>query len=410
MSEELKYVDKLDIPFLDIERTKSLIKNEIKYCLKSWDAGKEVQKQCFHLIGASGIGKTAIVSQICKELSKELPAEENFELIRVRAPVLDRGDFIIPFPIPSTEDGGETSFKMLYSDFMPKDKDSCGIFVIDEFSRADHSLQQLLWQVLNEYSIHLMEFPKKWFVVSIDNPDDEEYSMNMLEDSAGLRRMLHINIEVSVPKFLNYAIEKEYHPYVIEYIQNNPNHLYDNSSQKIGKVFANPASWEMVSDHLIKYESFSDGGIKESLEDLEILLGGLLNVNETRLFLDFVKDKKEISPEDVFKNYRVIKKDISKLIENKDNVSLGKLMTGFVNYLATYRPDYDVKQKNNIINFLCEMPIDISAIFVSTIDGFDKKSKEFDYFIMLHIKLMKNDKYKKNFYEEIIRLDKEKNK
>ena len=43
------------------------------------------------------------------------------------------------------EAGMAYSFKMLYSDFVPKNKDTYGIFVIDEFSRGDHTLQQLLW-------------------------------------------------------------------------------------------------------------------------------------------------------------------------------------------------------------------------------------------------------------------------
>ena len=115
---------------------------------------------------------------------------------------------------------------MLYSDFVPPQKeDSFGIFVIDEFSRGDHTLQQLLWQVQNEYAIHRYEFPKGWFVISIDNPDDSAYTMDTMEDAAGLRRQLHIYTEVSPIDFLNYAIQKDFHPYEFEEIVNK--HVQD---------------------------------------------------------------------------------------------------------------------------------------------------------------------------------------
>jgi hypothetical protein len=413
---ELKYHEILNISVLSIAKIKELIKSDIIKTFKTWASGRDVKKQCWHIIGPAGVGKTEICQQIADELTTELPAaldgqeivdqnlipglgkfqDFSFGMMMIKAPVLSRDDFIIPFPVI---DGGENSFKMLYSDFVPKGDDTLGIFVIDEFSRGDHSLQQLLWQVQNEYSIHRHEFPKGWFVISIDNPDDSEYSMDNLEDAAGLRRQLHIYTEVSPVDFLDYAIVQKYHPFVIEFIQTHPERIYDFQAQKLGSVYANPASWEKVSDHLWKMEA--NGGI--NFNEIEHIGAGLLNVNMTQLFIDFARDKKDINPRDVFYRFSTVRKEILKLKTSGDNGKLGELMVGYCTFMTTTRPKYESEHLKNIEEFLLLMPIDTAALFISQIDGFDRNSEAFKYMTEIHVALLrKSRKYKKEFYDPIV--------
>jgi len=394
--EELKYFERLNISVLSIGKIKELIKSDIKMTLNAWDKGRNVQKQAFHIIGPAGVGKTEICNQVAAELTNEL--ETKFDIIMIKAPVLSRDDFIIPFPVI---DNGNTSFKMLYSDFVPKTEESYGLFVIDEFSRGDHSLQQLLWQVQNEYAIHRFQFPKGWFVISIDNPEDSEYSLDTMEDAAGLRRQLHIYTEVSVQDFLKYAIEQDFHKYVIEFIQTHPDYLYSFEAQKLGSVYANPASYEKLSDILWKYEM--NGGIENHYEEIDVLASGLLNTNMTRLFLEFAKDKKDINPKDIFLDFKKVQPEIKKLLNKNNNAKLGELMIGFCTFLTSSKPKYTEKELNNIAEFLSIVPIDTAAIFVSQIDNFSRSSEEFKYVTLIHSKLMKSSPlYKKKFYESIV--------
>ncbi len=407
---EQKYFEKLNISVLSISKIKTLIKNDIKNTLNAWKKGKEVGKQCFHIIGPAGLGKTQICFQIAEELTIE--SGKNFEIMMIKAPVLSRDDFIIPFPII---DNGNTSFKMLYSDFVPKNPESYGIFVIDEFGRGDHSLQQLLWQVQNEYSIHRHKFPKNWFVISIDNPDESEYTMDIMEDSAGLRRQLHLYTEVSSHDFLKYAIKQDFHQHVIEFIQTHPDYLYDFESQKLGAVYANPASYEKLSDHLWKFEL--NGGIKEHYEDIELLSSGLLNINKTRLFMEFLKDKKDINPKDIFYDYSKVRSQVLKFKKDNNNAKLGEVMMSFCTYLTSSQPKYKIldnkigKELKNTAEFLSDIPIDTAAIFVSNIDSFERKSSEFKYVTKIHSKLMKlSNKYRIKFYEAIVECGEKENK
>jgi len=404
---ELKYYERLNISVLSIAKIKDLLKNDITDTIVAWQKGRKVDKQCYHIIGPAGVGKTAICYQLADELTDELFGEHNkqyptdkkeFGIIMIKSPVLSRDDFIIPFPVKEKSD---FSFKMLYSDFVPKKEGTYGIFVIDEFSRGDHQLQQLLWQIQNEYSVHRHLFPEGWFVISIDNPDDSEYSMDNLEDAAGLRRQLHIYSEVSVIDFLDYAIKNDFHPYVVEFIQTHPEYLYDFQAQKIGSVYANPASYEKLSDHLWKMEL---GRGKIIFDEIDHKASGLLNTNMTRMFIEFARDKKDINPKDVFQRFPDVEKNIKKLLKDNDNAKLGELMVGFCTYMTTSMPEYNEGQLKNILEFLLIMPIDTAALFISQIDSFDRSSKAFQYMTKIHLALLKGSKkYKTEFYDPIVR-------
>jgi len=403
---ELSYQERLNISVVSIGKTKQLLKDDIKDTLAAWHSGRDVDKQCYHIIGPAGVGKTQICDQIVEELTDEVFGSHNkknpndqkkFEIIMIKSPVLSRDDFIIPFPV---EQGDKTmDFKMLYSDWVPKEVGSYGIFVIDEFSRGDHQLQQLLWQVQNEYAVHTFQFPKGWFVVSTDNPDDSEYSMDNLEDAAGLRRQLHLFVEVNAQDFLDYAIKQDFHPYVIEFIQTHPEYLYDFQSQKIGSVYANPASYEKLSDHLWKMQ------LRRSLDfdEIDIKASGLLNTNMTRLFLEFARDKKDINPKDIFERFKTVKPKVQSLLTNKDASKLGEIMIGFCTFLSTSMPDFKDAELANTLDFLLMMPIDTAALFISQIDGFDRTGPKFRYMTKIHLALMdRSKKYKDEFYDPIV--------
>lgn len=400
--QELKYHERLNISVLSIAKIKKLIKEDIKDTITTWQAGRNVDKQCFHIIGPAGVGKTQIMYQIADELTQDLFSDQKdmiFGCLMVKAPVLSRDDFIIPFPVGA--ETGDPTFKMLYSDFVPKEKNSFGLFVIDEFSRGDHQLQQLLWQIQNEYSVHRHQFPKGWFVVSIDNPDDSEYSMDNLEDAAGLRRQLHLYTEVLATDFLNYAIKKDFHPFVIEFIQTHPEYLYDFQAQKIGSVYANPASYEKLSDHLWKMETRRK---TIDFDEIEHKAAGLLNTHMTRLFIEFARDKKDINPKEVFYNFNQVKPQIQALLRDNNNAKLGELMVGFCTFMTTSMPEYNEPKLKNVLDFLLMMPIDTAALFISQIDSFERSSAAFKYMTKIHLSLLKGSKaYKSNFYDPIVK-------
>jgi hypothetical protein len=392
-SEEKKYHQRLGITPISIDSIKRIIKTNISNTLNCWKQGKNIEKQTFKIVGEAGIGKTQISLQIANELTEEL--KQKFECIIIKAPVLSRDDFLCPFPII---DNGKSRFKMLYSDFVPLDENSYGILVIDELSRGDSNFQQLCWQIQNEHKVHTHQLPKGWWVICIDNPDDQEYSLNMIEDAAGLRRVLHLYSEVNSNAFLTHGHKAGFHPLVLDYINIHPEYLYDFDAQKMGSIYANPASWERVSNILWGFNK--EEKILASMEDLNTLFSGLLNQNMTRMFLTYIRDKKDISPRDVFYSYPNVRKDIQQYAKNSDNIKMGQLMESFTSFLIISKPKYGDKELENIAHFLTDVPADIGVIFLSHLAKLDNKSPEFKYVTDIHVQLSKKyDFYRTNFYE-----------
>jgi len=332
---------------------------------------------------------------MANELTQEIGKE--FEYIIIKAPVISRDDLLCPFP---EINNGSTKFKMLYSDFIPTKKDSFGLFIIDEFGRGDHQLQQLCWQIMNENKIHVFDFPQGWFVISLDNPDDSEYSMNYLEDAAGLRRSLHLYSDVSVPAFLSFSISNKFHNYVVEFIQIHPEYLYDFESQKLGRVYSNPASWERVSNILIGYDNEVE--IFKNMEDINSQCSGLLNNTMTRIFTDFMKNKdNEIRPKDILYSYiKTEQEKIKKMIKDSNNIKIGQIMQSFLTYLSTSKPEYNGSELKNISAFLLDVPADIAATYFTMVKEIkDRDINAFKYLTDIQMELIKDDKYRIEFYE-----------
>jgi hypothetical protein len=398
MPNEVKYFEKLNISVTTIDKVKEDLNDDITSTLKTWEAGRNVQKQCYHIIGPAGVGKTQICYQLQKELTQTTGKE--FDLIRITSPVLTRDDFLVPFPIVTDKIENTSQFRMLYSDFVPQPSNKYGIYVIDEFARGDHPLQQLLWQVQNEYCVHRYEFPKGWFVISIDNPDEQEYSMNTLEDAAGLRRQSHIYIEVSAAAFLKYGTKMDFHPFVLDYINTFHDRVYDFRSQKVGSVYSNPATWEKVSDILWKAEISTEGNY--NIMNLETRISGLLNSSAAMMFIGFCRDNTQVvKPDDIIKNYQEKAKPIiEKMLHANDNSKLGDLMTSFTTYLQNTMPALMAAEIKNIHDFLITMPVDTASLLIIQSD-IDRTSKEFKYTTKLMKELYKSPIFQQKFFEKL---------
>ncbi|OQB41570.1 MAG: hypothetical protein BWY04_00750 [candidate division CPR1 bacterium ADurb.Bin160] len=398
MAENFTYQERLNAPIVSISNAKEIIKQNIKNTVTAWREGVDIEKQTFRLIGEAGVGKTQICYQIAKEMEKELNIP--FSVIRVTASVLSRDDFIIPFPVQNKENESEEySFKMLYSDFVPKDKDSYGIFVIDEASRGRQDLQQVLWQIQNEQAIHQHKFPKGWFIIALDNPDEPIYEMETMQDPAGIRRVLHMCIEISPLDFLNHAIKEKFHDTIIEFIQTHPDHLYDFEAQKMGAIFANPASYERLSNILKGFEM--NGGITENLKQIEYLASGLLNVSMARIFIDFLKNIRIIKPEEIFRQYPMVRKEILGYIENSNNPKLVGTLNSFTTYLLTSLPPFTKKELDNIGSFLDDLPPDIGIVFMLFMKKSEVTKDAEEYMTNLHLSAIKTSKSYKSWYEKI---------
>ncbi len=386
----MDYIKKLNIQKTSIGKAKIILKKYFTQMTKKILNGESPIKISIRLIGNAGIGKTDILRQIALELQEELKVE--FGFIELKCPVITRDDFLIPYPI-----GESDQFKMLYSDFVPS-KEEFGILVLDEFSRGDTNLQMLLWQAQNECRIHTKSFPRGWFVVSIDNPDDDNYSMNTIDDSAGMRRSLHIGCECSTSEWINYAINSKFHPFVTNFIMNFTDRLYDNQSHHNGQAFANPSSWEKVSEILKLMEIRSTNA--SEIESIDLLISGLINTGMSSQFIEYVQKNETISPDKIIFNFETIK-DAVKVICETDNFSASELTVGLFLTLKNNTPGLTDAQKEGISEFFCMIPRDIFQIFLSEFNKI-KAEESFKYIALLMRDLTRFEKFRVEVHERTL--------
>jgi hypothetical protein len=149
------------------------------------------------------------------------------------------------------------------------------------------------------------------------------------------------------------------------------------------------------------------------MEDIDYQCSGLLSSTMSRIFTDFMKNKdNEIRPKDIFNSYiKTERKKILSLIKESNNVKVGQIMQSFLSYLSTSKPTFSKEEKENqlknISAFLLDIPSDIGATYFTIIKEIkDRDPEAFKYLTLLQADLMKDEKYKKQFYEAFVDMSK----
>ncbi|MBT6046834.1 MAG: AAA domain-containing protein, partial [Candidatus Scalindua sp.] len=153
--------------------------------------------QSIYLRGKSGIGKSAVVSQIAKEM--------NYEFIDVRLGHYDTVD-LNGIGIPNIE-SRETLFTR--PDFYPPaDCSKPYLVFLDEFNHASEAVQGMMYQFILERRIGTHRFPKNMLIIGAGNSiSDNGIAFSM--PSPLVSRFTIINVEPSVEGWLKYAQKGE---------------------------------------------------------------------------------------------------------------------------------------------------------------------------------------------------------
>lgn len=97
-----------------------------------------------------------------------------------------------------------------------------------------------------------------------------------------MNRMVHVHLRVAHRDWLEWALETGVHPWVMDYIQMRPDHLWS-PPPKHEEPFSTPRSWHMLSDALHEY------GERATDDVMEILAYGCLSPHHAGQFKAFVK-------------------------------------------------------------------------------------------------------------------------
>ena len=261
-------------------------KQQIQYAMRAYFTKNEMgeylipiekQRPVF-LLGAPGIGKTAIMEQIAREMGVGLVSYSMTHHTRQSAlglPLIEKKQY-----------GGQVCAVTEYTmseiiasvyDCMAETGVQEGILFLDEINCVSETLAPSMLQFLQYKTFGRHRVPDGWIVVTAGNPP--EYNRSVREfDVVTMDRLKRIDVEPDYPAWKQYAVQVGVHPAILTYLEIRKNHFYSVQSTPEGKRFVTPRGWEDLSQMLRLYEA-------NGLPTDEALMGQYLQ--EPRIARDF---------------------------------------------------------------------------------------------------------------------------
>ena len=243
---------------MNIKQAKQQIKNAMTAYFTKDELGRYVipverQRPVF-LIGAPGIGKTAIMEQIAQELDVALLSYSMTHHTRQSA-------LGLPFISHKVYDGVEydiseyTMSEIIASvyDMMEATGKREGILFLDEINCVSETLSPIMLQFLQYKVFGRHRVPDGWIVVTAGNPP--EYNNSVREfDIVTWDRLKRIDVEPDYNVWKEYAFQTGVHPSVTTYLDIRKNNFYKVESTVGGKSFVTARGWDDLSQMIHLYE------------------------------------------------------------------------------------------------------------------------------------------------------------
>lgn len=243
---------------MNIKQAKEYIKNSINLYLKKDEFGEYkvsvVRQRPIFLLGAPGIGKTAIMEQIAQEMGVALVAYSMTHHTRQSA-------LGLPFITEKTYGGQAfqvseyTMSEIIASvyDTMEVSGMGEGILFLDEINCVSETLAPSMLQFLQYKIFGRHQVPEGWVIVTAGNPP--EYNRSVREfDVVTLDRLKILEVEPDLAVWKEYASGKRLHSAVISYLDLKKDHFYCMEMTTKGRSYVTARGWEDLSEILHLYE------------------------------------------------------------------------------------------------------------------------------------------------------------
>ena len=215
---------------MNIKDAKEYIKASVSLYLKKDEFGEYrvpvVRQRPIFLLGAPGIGKTAVMEQIAQELGVALVSYSMTHHTRQSA-------LGLPFITQKTYGGKEYSIseytmsEIIASIYEVMEKSGIreGILFLDEINCVSETLAPSMLQFLQYKVFGRHQVPEGWVIVTAGNPP--EYNKSVREfDVVTMDRLKLLEVEPDLRVWKEYARERHVHPAIVNYLDLKKDHFY----------------------------------------------------------------------------------------------------------------------------------------------------------------------------------------
>ena len=286
---------------MTIKQAKEYIKSTVNLYLKKDEFGEYripvVRQRPIFLLGAPGVGKTAVMEQIAQELGIALVSYSMTHHTRQSA-------LGLPF-IEEKEYEGKSYRVSEYTmseiiasiyDVMRESGIREGILFLDEINCVSETLAPSMLQFLQYKVFGKHKVPEGWVIVTAGNPP--EYNKSVREfDVVTMDRLKVLDVEAEYGVWKEYAQEQGIHNVITSYLELKKEHFYRIETTVKGRSYVTARGWEDLSQILYLYE-------EEGLAADETLIGQYLRndriVKEFTAYYDlYNKYKKNYHVEEI---------------------------------------------------------------------------------------------------------------
>ncbi|HAG70018.1 MAG TPA: ATPase [Lachnospiraceae bacterium] len=259
---------------MNIKQAKEYIEQTVRIYLKKDELSDYVipvvRQRPIFMLGAPGVGKTAIMEQIAEELSIALVSYSMTHHTRQSA-------IGLPFIKKQIYDGKEfdvteyTMSEIIASVYETMEESGIkeGILFLDEINCVSETLAPSMLQFLQYKVFGRHKVPEGWVIVTAGNPP--EYNRAVREfDVAVLDRLKVLNVEPDYSVFREYALEQGLHPAIVSFLDMKRDCFYRIENTVGGRSYVTARGWEDLSDIIKLYE-------EEGLKADDTLIGQYIN-------------------------------------------------------------------------------------------------------------------------------------
>lgn len=243
---------------MNVKQAKEYVKTSVNLYLKKDEFGayrvSVVRQRPIFLLGAPGIGKTAIMEQVAQEMGIALVSYSMTHHTRQSA-------LGLPY-ITEKDYGGErvsvseyTMSEIIASiyDTMESSGMREGILFLDEVNCVSETLAPSMLQFLQYKVFGRHRVPEGWVIVTAGNPP--EYNKSVREfDVVTLDRLKVLEVEPDYRIWKKYAQDKGIHGAIVNYLDLKKEHFYCMEMTTRGRSYVTARGWEDLSEILHLYE------------------------------------------------------------------------------------------------------------------------------------------------------------
>ncbi len=243
---------------MNIAEAKQQVKDTVEAYLARDEAGfhriAPARQRPVFLVGAPGIGKTAIMAQVAQEMGVGLVTYSMTHHTRQSALGLPS---IVHRSYGKTEyDASEYTMSEIIAsvyEFMEETGLEKGILFLDEINCVSETLYPSMLQFLQFKTFGKHGVPEDWIVACAGNPP--EYNKSVHEfDIVTLDRLRKIEVEPDYAAWKSYAQDKGIHPAISSFLEAKQDCFYSVETTPSGKSFVTARGWDDLSEIMTLFE------------------------------------------------------------------------------------------------------------------------------------------------------------